>query len=233
MHEHMPIGGDEWDLVLELHSQSYPDRVVESLHRKVAQLHGSKTPTGDPKCPQEVKLAKRIEYTISSRANIGDGTEEVNLATGTFTNVAPAEEAGEEDASSLGDDAADGEEEELEDEVPGEFEAPSIPNDDINLLLAQRTTQVEGTQYTIYVAARAPATSPVAARTPAVTARPPTVAMTPMPTSRGSTLARPLVSPYKRRGSNRNNPQHGGLMQHHPGKMLKWVPRQPISHVNI
>jgi hypothetical protein len=134
----------------------------------------------------------------------------MDLATGTFINT-PTEEAGDEDASSLGDDAADGEDKELEDEVPGEFEAPSIPNDDINLLLAQHTTQVEGTQDT----------SPVAARTPTVTARPPTVAMTPMPTSRGYTLARPLVPPYECRGSNRNNPQHEGLMQMMQMSMLQ------------
>jgi hypothetical protein len=126
MHDHMPIGGDEWDLVLQQHSLTYPGREVESLRRKFAQLHRVKTPTGDPRCPQEVKLAKRIKYIISSRADIGDGTEEMDLATGTFTNATPTEEAEDEDedASSVGDNAAEGEEEELEDEVPGEFEAP-------------------------------------------------------------------------------------------------------------
>jgi hypothetical protein len=84
-----------------------------------------------------VKLAKCIKYTISSVADIGDDTKEMDLATGTFTNAAPTEEAGDKDASSLGDDAADGEDDKLEDEVPGEFQALSIPNDDINLLLAQ------------------------------------------------------------------------------------------------
>jgi hypothetical protein len=80
----------------------------------------------------------------------------MDLATGTFTNGTPTEEAVDEDASSLGDDVADGEAE-LEDEVPGEFEAPSVPNDDINLLMSQRTTtQVEGTQDISSVAARAP-----------------------------------------------------------------------------
>jgi hypothetical protein len=175
----MPIGGDEWDLlVLEQHSLSYLGREVESLRRKVAQLHRVKTPTGDPRCPQEVKLAKRIKYIISSCADIGDGMEEMDLATGTFTSATPTEEAGEEDASSLGNDAADGEDDPLEDEVPGEFEAPSIPNDAINLLLSQHITQVERTHHASSVAARFP-----------------TVATTPTPTSRESTSARPLVSP--------------------------------------
>jgi hypothetical protein len=70
MHEHMPIGGDKWDLVLEHHSLSYPGREVESLRCKFAQLHRVKTPTGDPRCPQEVKLAKRMKYIISSRAEM-------------------------------------------------------------------------------------------------------------------------------------------------------------------
>jgi hypothetical protein len=56
---------------------------------QVFQLHHrSKTPTGDPRRPQEVKLAKRIKYTVSSRADIGDGTEEKDLPTGIFINTA-------------------------------------------------------------------------------------------------------------------------------------------------
>jgi hypothetical protein len=46
----MPIGGDEGDIVLKQHSLSYPGREVESLHRKFAQRHGVKAPTGDPRC---------------------------------------------------------------------------------------------------------------------------------------------------------------------------------------
>jgi hypothetical protein len=100
---------------------------------------------------------KRIKCKISSRAGIGDGTKEMDLATGTFTNAVPTtEEVGDKDVSSLGADAADGEDDKLEDDVPDDFQAPSIPNDNINLLLAQCTTQVEGTQDTSFVAARAP-----------------------------------------------------------------------------
>jgi hypothetical protein len=127
----MPIGNDKWDVVLKQHSLSYPGREVESVHRKFAQLHRVKTPStgGDPRCPQEVKLAKRIK-------------EEMDLATGTFTNMAPTKEAEDEDASSFeGDNAAEGEEEELEDKVPGEFEASSVPNDDMDLLLVQCTSE--------------------------------------------------------------------------------------------
>jgi hypothetical protein len=150
----------------------------------------------------------------------------MDLATGTFTNATPTEEAGDEDASSVGDDAADGDDEPLEDEVPGEFEAPGILNNDINLLMSQRTTQVEDTSSVVAsvptVAARLPTdTSSVAASVPTVAARLPTVATTPSPTSRGSTSARPLVSPWDLRGSNRNNLQRDGLLQMMQMSMLQ------------
>jgi hypothetical protein len=76
-----PIGGDKWDIVLQQHCVSYPGREVKSLRCKFAQLHRRvKTPTRDPRCPQEVKLAKRIKkYIITSCADIGDGTEEMDL----------------------------------------------------------------------------------------------------------------------------------------------------------
>jgi hypothetical protein len=90
MHGHVPIGGDDRELVLEKHSISYPGREVESLrHHKFAQLHRLKTPTGDPRCPQEVKLVKRITYVISSHAEIGDGMEEMDLAEGIFLLMPP------------------------------------------------------------------------------------------------------------------------------------------------
>jgi hypothetical protein len=126
----MPIGGDDWEAVLEEHSIEYPGREVDSLRRKFSQLHRKKIPTGDPRCPEEVKLAKRVKYQISSRADIGDGEEEMDLTTGIFTNTIPTEVLdGAEDGT-----GADDEQEELEDEVPGEFEAPNVPNDDLLLL---------------------------------------------------------------------------------------------------
>jgi hypothetical protein len=167
-----------------------------------------------------VKLDKRIKYIISSQADIGDGTEEMDLATGTFTSATPTEEAEDEDDSSLeGDNADEGEEEELEDKVPGEFQAPSVPNEDIDLLLVQRTAYYP-TIATDPTVARSPtiATDPPVLRTPP-TARTPTLRV--IPTSRGSTSARPLVSPYDHRGSNRNNPQHDGFMQMMQMSMLQ------------
>jgi hypothetical protein len=128
IHLHMPIGGNECDLVLEQHFLSYPGREVESLRRKFAQLDRSKTPTEDPRCPQEVKLAKLVKYAISSRADIGDGTKEMDLATGIFANTVHAEEERDMNARSLVvHDEANGEEDaKVEDEVHGEFQAVGI-----------------------------------------------------------------------------------------------------------
>ncbi len=64
-------------------------------------------------------------------------------------------------------------------------------------------------------------TTQVEETTSSVAARVPTVATTPTPTSQRSTSARPLVSPWDRRGSNRNNPQHDGLLQMMQMSMLQ------------
>jgi hypothetical protein len=67
------------------------------------------------------ELAKGVQYAISFGANIRDGTKEMDLATGIFAQATHAEEEGDKDARSLGDDAAYGEEEVRKDEVHGEF----------------------------------------------------------------------------------------------------------------
>ena len=139
----MPIGGDDWEAVLEEHSILFPGREVESLRRKFSLLHRKKIPTGDPRCPEEVILAKRIKYQISSRADVGDGEEEMDLATGTFTNTIPTE-----DGTFDGDIEEDEDNERLEDEVEGEVAAPSVPQADLRMLshLAQRSAPAEEDQ---------------------------------------------------------------------------------------
>ena len=79
MQDILPIGPDEWDKVLELHSVIYPGRSVESLRRKYHSLHRKKIPTGDPLMPAEVRLAKRVKYLIGNRASMGNGEEEYSL----------------------------------------------------------------------------------------------------------------------------------------------------------
>jgi len=99
MEEVLPIGPDEWDRVLVEHSNLFPNRDVESLRRKYHTLHRKKIPTGDPSMPLEVKMAKRIKYKIGERANLGDGEEGFDLATGEFNN-----DAAEESKDSSDDD---------------------------------------------------------------------------------------------------------------------------------
>jgi hypothetical protein len=79
-----PISQEAWEMVLAEHNVEFghKNRTVESLRRKYAQLHRKKIPTGDPECPEEVKLAKRVKYAICTAADIGDGVEHMNIFDG-------------------------------------------------------------------------------------------------------------------------------------------------------
>jgi hypothetical protein len=79
-----PISQEAWEMVLAEHNVEFghKNRTVESLRRKYAQLHRKKIPTGDPECPEEVKLAKRVKYAICTAADIGDGEEHMNIFDG-------------------------------------------------------------------------------------------------------------------------------------------------------
>ena len=62
MQDILPIGGEEWDEVLRIHSQNWPGRDVDSLRRKYGTLHRKAMPTGDPNVPPEARLAKRVKH---------------------------------------------------------------------------------------------------------------------------------------------------------------------------
>ena len=68
----VPIGPTEWDEVLDQHSEVFPRRDVDSLRRKYTTLHRKKIATGDPNMPLEVRLAKKVKYAISDKAELGD-----------------------------------------------------------------------------------------------------------------------------------------------------------------
>ena len=82
----LPIGPDEWNEVLSLHSVVYPSRDRISISRKYNILHRKSIPTGDPHCPPEVRLANNIKYLIGAKANIGDVEEHYDLANGYDSN---------------------------------------------------------------------------------------------------------------------------------------------------
>ncbi|KAE8904712.1 hypothetical protein PF005_g24803 [Phytophthora fragariae] len=81
LEQHLPLGRDEWELVLSIHHQHFRayNRTVDSLRRKFAALCRSRIPTGNPTCPEEVRLAKRVRYLMTQRADIGEG-DDVNKA---------------------------------------------------------------------------------------------------------------------------------------------------------
>ena len=89
MEEVLPIGSDEWQVVVDQHNAVNPGRSVTSMRRKYANLHRKQIPTGDPDMPPEVRAAKRVKHKIGARADIGDGEDEHNLEQGNFNQRAP------------------------------------------------------------------------------------------------------------------------------------------------
>ena len=72
--QHLPIGLEEWEAVLREHIETWPEsgRDTTSIRRKFNQLANKKVPTGDPRCPPQVKEAKRILYLIKQKADVED-----------------------------------------------------------------------------------------------------------------------------------------------------------------
>jgi hypothetical protein len=75
----LPIGAEKWDAVVAEHSNEYPGRCKNGIMRKYTTLHRRTIPTGDPNCPEEVRLAKRLKYEIGNSATIGDADERFAL----------------------------------------------------------------------------------------------------------------------------------------------------------
>ena len=68
------------------HSVLFPGRDVDSIRRKYHTLHRRGIPTGDPLCPADVKLAKKVKYDIGVKADLGvmkmsKTSKQVGLAT--------------------------------------------------------------------------------------------------------------------------------------------------------
>lgn len=80
----LPIGPNEWERAVERHSVTYPGQDINSIRRKYHTLHHRQIPIGDPNCPSDVKLAKRVKYTIGDKADIGDGEEKFDMCTASF-----------------------------------------------------------------------------------------------------------------------------------------------------
>lgn len=71
----MPLGADQWENLTLEYNRSMPrdrQREMESLRTKYKALKNRKKPTGDPDCPEEVRRAKRVDYTIQQRMGVED-----------------------------------------------------------------------------------------------------------------------------------------------------------------
>eukprot|EP00536_Pseudo-nitzschia_multiseries_P000441 jgi/Psemu1/1004/gm1.1004_g len=70
--ELLPISPNEWDAVALIHKDKFSetDRNAQNLCRKYTNLHRRQIPTGNPNCPEEVKLAKKIKKLIVDRAHV-------------------------------------------------------------------------------------------------------------------------------------------------------------------
>ncbi len=72
--EILPVHGEKWEDVSQPHAENFPNshRTSESLKRKFQQLYRVKKLTGDPFCPPEVRMAKRIRHLITTKCEIDD-----------------------------------------------------------------------------------------------------------------------------------------------------------------
>lgn len=75
----LPIGPNAWQQVANEHNQNWPtNRSEDSCRRQFAKLHKTKMPTGDPRCPPEVREAKQAKREIREKAEMGSGNSDVS-----------------------------------------------------------------------------------------------------------------------------------------------------------
>jgi hypothetical protein len=76
--ERLPVGGEEWAKVAELHDKEYPEnkRDKDCIKRKYSKLYLTKMPTGDPSCPWSVGRAKSINEQIKRKCDITEGNSD-------------------------------------------------------------------------------------------------------------------------------------------------------------
>eukprot|EP00536_Pseudo-nitzschia_multiseries_P013762 jgi/Psemu1/36286/gm1.36286_g len=90
--------------------------ILPNLRWKYNGLYCKQIPTGDPNCPKEVKLAKRVKYLIKFKEGVGDGQEPYGMEEGYQNNT--------EDEEYI---VSSGEEQEEEDDDSDDDNIPPIP----------------------------------------------------------------------------------------------------------
>ena len=101
LEEILPVTATGWERVAEIHLSRYPDqqRGIDSLKRKLRELHSKKVPTGDPLCPPAIRQAKRLKYLIIDKMDASDLNEE-------YDSGVEEDGAGEGEDDRSGDEAA-------------------------------------------------------------------------------------------------------------------------------
>ena len=96
----LPIGGDQWERIEELHRERFADRQRDklSLRKQFHKLANKKIPTGDPNCPEDVRMAKHVMRMIQIAA---DAQEDILLDDGAL-GIA-AEDQANQNANTPGD----------------------------------------------------------------------------------------------------------------------------------
>lgn len=85
----LPIGRDQWELVVELHGINFPmqSRTVESMKHKFSTLANQQPGMDDPNIPPHVAKAKEIREAINFKARVSD----VNVSEFFVDDKAPME----------------------------------------------------------------------------------------------------------------------------------------------
>ncbi|KAI0635273.1 hypothetical protein C8Q77DRAFT_1054865 [Trametes polyzona] len=71
---HKPYGQNGWNRVCDAYNQyavknARPKRDVHALRQKYYRLVNTQKPTGDPNCPDTVRMAKRIDQDIEAQVH--------------------------------------------------------------------------------------------------------------------------------------------------------------------
>ncbi len=73
----IPMSNTNWDNILEIHDANFPglNRTSDSLKHKFHEMARTKIPTGDPNCPNHIRIAKHAYYKLikASDGSTGGG----------------------------------------------------------------------------------------------------------------------------------------------------------------
>ncbi len=79
----IPMSNTDWDNILEIHVANFPglNRTSDSLKWKFQEMARTKIPTGDPNCPNHIRIAKHAYYKFikASDGSMGGGSDELDL----------------------------------------------------------------------------------------------------------------------------------------------------------